>query len=128
MGDNYNLRLNPSGTGRITILGKSAVALDTKESLFDTAWHQLSGTYDGAALNIYVDGKLSASMAQTGALEYSYFPRFVIGKHGNKKAGYEFIGSLDEVEVSGDVARSADWIKLGFENQRAGSVLLEFRP
>lgn len=129
MGDNYNLRINPNGTGRFSlVVGKGAQAVETKENLLDSAWHLLSATYDGAAMSIYVDGKLSASVAHTGALQYIFWPSFVLGKHGNKKTGYEFIGSMDEVQVSGDVARSADWIRLGFENQKAGSALLEFRP
>jgi hypothetical protein len=52
----------------------------------------------------------------------------VMGRHGNRKPGYDFYGTIDQVEVSGETARSADWIKLAYENQRAGAKLVEFRP
>lgn len=61
-------------------------------------------------------------------IDYRFWPAFLMGRHGNRKPGYDFIGNLDQVEVSGEVSRSADWIKLEYENQRAGSKLMEFRP
>ena len=35
---------------------------------------------------------------------------------------YDFIGDIDEVRVS-KVKRSADWVKLQYENQKANSAL-----
>jgi hypothetical protein len=128
MGDNYSLRVNPDGTGRFSVVGGASWSVSTRENLLDSAWHQLSASYGNNTLSIFVDGKLSATAAHAGYVRYDFYPSFILGKHGNKKPGYEFIGNMDEVEVSGDLARSADWFKLSYENQRPDSKLLEFKP
>ncbi len=132
MGDSYNLRVNPNGTGRFSIFnGDAPLGVESAKgamSLLDSAWHHLAGVYDGSTLSLYIDGKPAGKASAKGAIDYRYSPAFVMGKHGNRKTGYEFLGSLDEVEVSGEVARSADWIKLAYENQREGAKLVEFRP
>ncbi|HKP98551.1 MAG TPA: DUF2341 domain-containing protein [Fibrobacteria bacterium] len=130
MGDSYTLRVNPNGTGRFSFFNGEMIGVETPKTvnLLDSAWHHLAATYDGSALSLYVDGKLSARAAAKGSLDYRFWPAFVMGRHGNRKPGYDFHGSLDQVEVSGETARSADWIKLAYENQRTGSKLVEFRP
>ncbi len=129
MGDSYNLRLMPGGSCRFSFFNGEVVQVETPKgvNLLDSAWHHLAGTYDGANLSLYVDGKLSAHIAGTGSFDYRFWPGFVIGRHGNRKPGYDFYGNIDQVEVSGEVARSADWIRLEYENQRADAKLVEFR-
>lgn len=130
MGDSYNLRLTPTGSCLFTFFNGETVQVETPKGLdlLDSAWHHLAGVYDGTALALYVDGKPSARVAAKGSFDYRFWPGFVLGRHGNRKPGYDFIGSMDQVEVSGETARSADWIKLAYENQRAGAKLVEFRP
>lgn len=130
MGDTYTLRVTPSGSLRFQVYTGEFAAVETPKgvNLLDSAWHHVAGSYDGSTLAVYVDGRLSAKAAARGALDYRFWPGFVLGRHGNRKAGYEFIGSLDQVEISGERARPADWLKLAFENQREGSLLVEFRP
>jgi hypothetical protein len=130
MGDTYTLRINPNGSLRFQIYTGEYAAVETPKgvNLLDSAWHHVAGTYDGATLALYVDGKPVAKAAGHGFLDYSFWPGFVLGKHGNRKPGYEFIGQLDQVEIGGETARSADWIKLEYENQREGAALVEFRP
>jgi hypothetical protein len=96
-------------------------------SQFITLHWGLAGSYDGANLALYVDGKPVAKAAADGLLDYRFWPGFVLGKHGNRKVGYGFIGNLDQVEIGGEGARSADWIKLAYENQREAVVWVEFR-
>lgn len=129
MGDTYTLRVNPNGSLRFQIYTGEFAAVETPKgvNLLDSAWHHVAGAYDGSSLFLYVDGRLAARTAAKGFLDYRFWPGFVLGKHGNRKAGYEFIGSLDQVEIAGERARSADWIKLAYENQREGSKLVEFR-
>ncbi len=131
MGDTYNLRVNPGGTGRFSYYdGTTVRGVETPASvnLLDSAWHQLAATFGDGVMSIYVDGKFSAKVGVKDAFDYRFWPAFVIGRHGNRKPGYDFYGNLDQVEVSGDVSRSADWIKLTFENERIGSKLTELRP
>jgi hypothetical protein len=129
MGDNYNLRINPNGSGRFSFFRQTTIAVETKGvNLLDSAWHHLAATFDGTILNIYVDGKLVGAATNPGGLSYSFYPSFTIGRHGSKKPGYDFTGNLDEVQVSGEVARSANWIKMSYENQKSNSKLLELRP
>jgi hypothetical protein len=129
MGDTYALRVNPNGSARFQVFTGTYAAVESKGlNLLDSAWHHVAATYDGTALALYVDGKPAGKAQASGFLDYRFWPGFVLGKHGNRKPGYEFIGNLDEPEVSGEKARSADWIKLAYENQREGSGLVEFRP
>lgn len=130
MGDSYNLRLTPAGSCAFLFFNGETVQVETPKGLdlLDSAWHHLAGVYDGANLTLYVDGKQSGRAAAKGSFDYRYWPGFVIGRHGNRKPGYDFIGGIDQVEVSGETARSADWIKLAYENQRAGAKLVEFWP
>jgi hypothetical protein len=129
MGDTYTLRVNPNGSLRFQIYAGEVFAVETPKgiNLLDSAWHHAAGSYDGMSLALYVDGKPVAKAAAHGLLDYRFWPGFVLGKHGNRKPGYGFIGNLDQVEIGGERARAADWIKLAYENQREGAVLVEFR-
>ena len=130
MGDTYTLRAAPGGSVRFQIYANgefAAVESPKGMNLLDSAWHHVAGTYDGASLALYVDGKAVAKAPAHGRLNYSFWPGFILGKHGAMKPGYGFFGHLDEVEIGGNTARSADWIKLTYENQREGSTFVEFR-
>lgn len=129
MGDTYTLRVNPNGSLRFQIFSGETFAVESPKgvNLLDSAWHHVAGSYDGANLALYVDGKPVAKAAAHGLLDYRFWPGFVLGKHGNRKPGYGFIGSLDQVEIGGERARSPDWVKLAYENQRPGAVFVEFR-
>jgi hypothetical protein len=129
MGETYTLRVNPNGSLRFQIFAGEAFAVETPKgaNLLDSAWHHVAGSYDGANLVLYLDGKPVAKAPAHGLLDYRFWPGFVLGKHGNRKPGYGFIGNLDQVEIGGERARSADWIKLAYENQREGAVFVEFR-
>jgi hypothetical protein len=131
MGDSYNLRLNPTGDPRFSGYDGDVSKVETVGlNLLDDAWHHLAGTFDGLNMKLYVDGVLKvSSVVSLKGIKYTgtnVSPRFVIGKHAIPSRGdYNFLGHMDEAEVAGEV-RSADWIKLNYENQRADSKLLEF--
>jgi hypothetical protein len=129
MGETYALRVNPNGSLRFQIFTGETFAVESPKgvNLLDSAWHHVAGSYDGANLALYVDGKPVAKTQAHGFLDYRFWPGFALGRHGNRKAGYGFIGNLDQVEIGGERARSADWIRLAYENQREGAVLVEFR-
>ena len=81
------------------------------------AWHQLVGTYDGAAMNYYVDGALAASVNYSGTLTGNTHP-LRVGHAYNEEY---FRGGIDEVRIS-DVARNPAWIQADYHGG-AGSLL-----
>jgi len=60
-------------------------------------WHHLAGTYDGAELKVYVDGKLAASAAQKGKINVSDGAPL---KFANDFGGRMIVGVLDEIRLS----------------------------
>lgn len=79
-------------------------------------WTHVVHTYQKGQSRIYINGVLDTE-AQTRAttLNIERPARMWIGGWYNH---YDFIGDIDEVRVS-NVTRSADWIKLEHENQKA---------
>jgi chitodextrinase len=73
------------GTSKTT-LGAAALPLDT--------WSHLAATYDGAALNVFVNGVPSGSTAVSGAIRSSSAPLVIGGGSGQR-----FVGLIDEVRV-----------------------------
>jgi hypothetical protein len=71
--DSWFLALTPGGTAYFaTEIGTSAGRADLQwaggPSLFGGAWHQMTTTYDGSMLRMYVDGSPVASVAAVGVL------------------------------------------------------------
>jgi len=77
-------------------------------AIWDGAWHLLTGTYDGAAVRLYVDAQqMGAGTPATGPIVYGLPDnRFVIGNYaGNLQdppactGNASFAGDVDEVRV-----------------------------
>ena len=65
-------------------------------------WVHLAGVYDGAAMRLYVNGVLRASVAKTGAITSSTRPILVGGNAGGTNplaAGANLAGGVDEVRL-----------------------------
>jgi hypothetical protein len=60
------------------------------------AWHHLAATYDGASINLYINGVLAASMAQTGAITTNGNPLALGSQPG---FGEYFGGYADEMRI-----------------------------
>ena len=75
-------------------------------------WIHVIHTYDRDDGKIYINGKLDG--AAKPRLDIKSPSRLWIGGWYDN---YDFVGDLDEVRIS-RVARSADWIKLQYENQK----------
>lgn len=79
----YALQTNGSGEIRFTIgisLGSGGFTPSAGISTaftYDGAWHYYTGTYDGADVQIWFDGGLIASQAETAAISYSTEALFV---------------------------------------------------
>lgn len=84
-------------------------------------WTHVIHTYQEGEAKLYVNGMLDATNIKQGSPLNIRSPArlFLGGWYGN----YDFAGDLDEVRVS-NVVRSADWIKLQFENQKRHQTLV----
>lgn len=81
--------------------------------------YHIVGTYDGATVRLYQNGvSVGTPLSVTGASDAATSNRFVIGGDGS---GDFYGGMVDEVRLS-NVARSADWISAGYNNQSSAST------
>lgn len=94
------------------VAGKSALPLDE--------WTHVAHTYEEGDSRIYINGVLDAvSTKKEAPLNLPESSGLWIGGWENE---YDFKGVIDEVRFS-KVKRSADWIKLQYENQKALQTL-----
>jgi len=91
--------------------------VDGKGKLQFSEWIHVVHTYSKNDGRIYLNGKLDG--AATPLLNIKSPARLWIGGWYNN---YDFIGDIDEVRIS-KVARSADWVKLQYENQKPMQTL-----
>ncbi|WP_254510724.1 DUF2341 domain-containing protein [Anatilimnocola floriformis] len=84
-------------------------------------WHHVVHTYEKGEAKLYVNGQLDVTNKGQGPpLEIKRPARLWIGGWYNN---YQFTGDIDEVRIS-SVVRSAEWIKLQFENQKPQQTLV----
>jgi len=81
-------------------------------------WIHVAHTYDGKVGRVHINGKLDGLASPT--LTFKTPSRLWIGGWYHN---YDFVGDIDEVRVS-KVARSADWVKLQYENQKPLQTLV----
>lgn len=81
-------------------------------------WGHVAHTYDRGEGKVYINGKLDASAKQV--LDIKSPSRLWIGGWYHN---YDFVGDIDEVRIS-KVPRSADWIRLEYENQKPQQTLV----
>ena len=78
-------------------------------------WIQVVYTYDGQNDRIYVNGRFDMKAPGASIIDVLTPVRMQIGNG--------FLGDMDEVRVSNE-ARSADWVKLQYENQKPLQTLV----
>ena len=84
-------------------------------------WTHVVHTYQQGESALYINGKLDGSNTKNGGpLAIKTPARLWIGGWYNN---YTFIGDMDEVRIS-KVTRSADWVRLQFENQKPQQTLV----
>ncbi|MCF7732400.1 MAG: DUF2341 domain-containing protein [Akkermansiaceae bacterium] len=83
-------------------------------------WYHIAATFENGVSRIYVNGRLDGSNdAGVNAMSLMNDIYMDIGGHRSATFG----GDIDEVRVS-RVARSADWLKLQYENQQDHQTLV----
>ncbi|MSR50270.1 MAG: hypothetical protein CK551_02855 [Planctomycetaceae bacterium] len=86
--------------------------VDAKSGIAMERWVHVAHTYEKGDSRVYIDGVLDGNTKPI--LDIPTPARMWIGGWYNN---YNFVGDVDEVRIS-KVARSADWIKLQYENQK----------
>lgn len=89
----FALALATTNGGRLTYL--------TAPTPFVTnTWHHVVGTYDGATMTLYVDGKsVASSKAQSGDIWYPPTGTYVIGAYADDDERHVLSGGIGEVRV-----------------------------
>jgi hypothetical protein len=83
-------------------------------------WYHVAATYSNGTSRIYVNGKLEGSNYHKAAMSLMNDIGMTVG---GLRGTFQFSGDIDEVRVS-QIARSADWIKLEYENQKTQQTLV----
>lgn len=108
------------GSGWRTALS-STVFTDT------TNFHFWCGTFDGSTVKLYRDGALDASFSFTGSINDPNESLF-LGVTRNTTANDFQPGVMDEVRVSFERARTADWIATEYNNQSSPGTFFSVGP
>lgn len=121
----YSLEADVTGTHvtfSLTLAGTESGVIGTT-AMTDGVWYHVVGSYDGISQKVYVNGVLENSLARSGTVsDYGQslsIARYSLDNNSN------FDGLVDEARIS-RAARSADWIKLAYANQKAGQKLISF--
>lgn len=101
MGDSYAVRLEATGNIKFFYYNGSTWSniTTTGLNLKDNQWHYVVGQKTSSSVEIYVDGVLKITSANTGTITYNQGSNFVIGKHGNGGNTYDFVGLIDDVRI-----------------------------
>jgi len=108
----YGLYSGPNGGLIFYISNGSSFTLspDAGATVWDGRWHVVAGTFDGAAVRLYVDGvEVGAGSASTLVTRYGSpdDDRFYIGDYGGGSCGAApgFLGDIGAVGVLSDVVK-----------------------
>ncbi|HYH74835.1 MAG TPA: LamG-like jellyroll fold domain-containing protein [Candidatus Saccharimonadales bacterium] len=77
--------------------------LQSTQSTFDTQWHHIAATYDGATMKLYIDGVLNSSAAANISMPDGSRPLLIGRGYGSResgKAAAALDGQLDEIRIS----------------------------
>ena len=98
----------------------SSADVSGESMLSVSEWTHVIHTYEEGDSRVYVNGVLDgASTSKEKPLNIPNHSGLWIGGWKNE---YDFLGDIDEVRIS-KVKRSADWVKLQYENQKALQTL-----
>ncbi len=117
----YGLHLDDGTHLRGELADGSQNLVNGSTALSTGVWYHAAFTYNGATLKLFLNGaQESNTTSHTGDIDANNM-EFCIGK-SSYDADY-FGGVIDNVWLC-HTARSADWIKLCYENQKTGQTLV----
>jgi hypothetical protein len=83
-------------------------------------WVHVAHTFREGESRLYMNGRLDGSNKIGSPLNIRTPARMWLGGWYKR---YDFVGAIDEARIS-KVERSADWVKLSYENQKANQTLV----
>ncbi len=122
----YALQWDNSGTPlvqlQLAVNGAQTDATMTT-ALTSGTWAYVAGTYDGTTMTAYLNGT-SNGTPTTAAGSISATTRNATIAYNEDAGDQRFNGSIDEVRIE-NTARSADWIRLCYQNQQTSQNLVD---
>jgi len=90
-------------------------------------WYYITSTFDGDRVRLYVNGEIVDTSKSIGMNPRSnnVNPLMLGGRYYEDEISEFFKGTMDEIRIE-RAARSAEWIKLCYLNQRAESDIVRF--
>lgn len=111
----WKLSLTPSRQLRWTVNSLNGIKdLDSATELLPGTYHQVTATYDGSYMALYLDGELETVVPFTGKIRTSALP-MLFGQMWPDDAQYNFAGVLDEVRIYNH-ALPPDQVKILYTN------------
>ncbi|MBS1777336.1 MAG: T9SS type A sorting domain-containing protein [Bacteroidetes bacterium] len=111
----YNLTLSPAGNIVFTVSTSAGVVSATSSSVLSAGnWYHVAATYDAANINVYINGALVGTAAQTGFLTSNNGPLY-LARTGGAAPQY-FNGGMDEFRFW-TIAKSAADIRAGMHTR-----------
>jgi len=98
---------------------KTTVSANT--SVTNGTWNYITGALDGTNMIIYQNGASQNSAAKTDVY-YASAANMIVGSMG-VASSQNWNGKIDEVRLE-KVARTNDWVKLCYENQKPNQTLI----
>jgi autotransporter-associated beta strand protein len=108
-----------NGTPNYSFGCKNTYDVSSSKNTNDNSWHYFASSYNGSTISVYLDSTKLSDITVSGALVTVDTFRV-----GNGNDGY-FSGIFDELRISKS-ARTADWIKLCYENQKTNQTLVNY--
>ncbi len=124
---NYDLLVSGQGYGLVQYYANSVwQQCSTAGTVFSNpgTWYYVCGVFDGDFLRFYVNGVQTAFFAPTAAPAVQAAP-LTIGIRND--GSYAMNGMIDELRFS-DIARSGDWIRFEYYNQKDSAGQLTWGP
>ncbi|MBN1308769.1 MAG: DUF2341 domain-containing protein, partial [Chitinispirillaceae bacterium] len=89
-------------------------------------WYHVAGTMDGSKMVLFINGSPNDSSTDMSSIYHTESGSFRIGLIDDDNGSYRqyYNGTIDQVVLS-KTNRSAHWIRLCFENQKAAQTLVE---
>jgi hypothetical protein len=108
----YGLYTGAEGTMRFYVSDGATYTLSpaATTNLWDGAWHTVVGSYDGAKVSLWVDGRMVGSTPATARIGYGLpqSDQLYLGDYGGDCAQpFGFVGDVDAVAVVGSYSSSS---------------------
>ena len=100
--DQYRLTVTGNGKAHLAVRAPGDIGTSAPTTVVDGTWHHIAGTYDGSALNMYVDGVLDYSKVATGNINIATNAPVLIGDNAWWGPDCQWDGNIDDVRIYND--------------------------